>query len=147
QIPDVPGAPPTLAPITSTPGAEAPAGDAPAGDDTGAATTEAIVVTTHDDFSFSPNQVEVAPGQTVTVTNEGFMQHDLVSEDLGVGTALLNNGESEDIVIPEDATVGESYHFICTVAGHEQSGMVGDFIIVEAGAAAPAAADEEATAE
>ena len=147
QIPDVPGAPPTLAPITSTPGAAAePDTSGDAGGDA-AAPAEALTITMHDNFSFDPNQPEVFPGQTITVVNEGFMQHDLVSADLGVETALLNPGESADIVIPEDAAVGESFHFICTVAGHEQSGMVGDFTIVEASAAAPAGDTEEATAE
>ena len=147
QIPDVPGAPPTLAPITASPGTEAEPDTTDDTGDTGVApTSEALVITMHDDFSFNPDQPEVSPGQTITVVNEGFMQHDLVSNDLGVGTALLNPGESEDIVIPEDAAVGDSFHFICTVAGHEQSGMVGDFHIVEAGAAAPAE-EEEVPAE
>ena len=147
QIPDVPGAPPTLAPITSAGTDDSTPADT--GDDTSttAPSGEALVITMHDDFSFSPANPEVSPGQTVTVTNEGFMQHDLVSDDLGVGTALLNNGESEDIVIPEDAAVGETFYFRCTVAGHEQSGMHGEFSIVEAGAAAPAGDDEEAPAE
>src|SRR5699024_9681064 len=71
----------------------------------------------------------------------------LVSEDLGIGTELLNNGESAELTIPEDATVGESYHFICTVAGHAQSGMVGDFNIVEGGGSAAAASEDEESAE
>ena len=145
QIPDVPGAPPTLAPITGTPGAAAPEEGDGGGEETGGG-GEALTITMHDDFSFDPDQPEVFPGQTVTVINEGFMQHDLVSDDLGIGTELLDPGASEDIVIPEDAAVGESFHFICTVAGHEQSGMFGDFNIVEGGGSA-GAAEEEAPAE
>src|SRR5699024_2760202 len=110
-------------------GAAATPAATPEGDDDGDAeggSGDAIVVEGADDFTFSPSEVEVSPGQTVTFTNVGFMQHDLVCEDLGIGTELLSNGESEDLVIPDDAEVGGSYHFICTVAGHEQSGMVGD---------------------
>ncbi len=144
QNPDVPGAPPTLAPITSTPGADSGSGDS--GGDTGGGAA-AITIEAHDDFTFSPADVEVAPGQTVTLTNAGFMQHDLVCPDLGVETALLDGGASEDIVIPEDAAVGETFDFHCSVPGHEQSGMVGTFTIVEAGAAAPADEGEETEGE
>src|SRR5699024_7186437 len=87
-------------------------GDGAAATPEAAGNGEAVVVEGADDFSFSPSAVEVSPGQTVTFTNVGFMQHDLVSEDLGIGTELLNNGESEDIVIPDDVAAGETYPFI-----------------------------------
>lgn len=144
QIPDVAGAPPTLAPITSTPGAASSEGDGGNGE---AAEPEALTITMHDDFSFDPADPEVYPGQVITVVNEGFMEHDLVSDDLGIGTELVPSGESAELTIPEDAAVGETFHFICTVSGHEQSGMVGDFTIVEAGSAAPAAAGTEGEGE
>ncbi len=144
QIPDVPGAPPTIAPKTATPGAEKPAaGEATAAADGGGA-TEAIVIEASDDFRFNPSEVEVAPGQTVTLHNVGFAQHNLVVTDWGVETPLLNADETGDIVIPEDAEVGSTVEFHCSVPGHKESGMVGNFTVVEAGAAAPA---EEAPAE
>src|SRR5699024_10766330 len=102
---------------------------------------ESITSTTHDDICFDAEQPQVSPGQTITVVNEAFIQHDLVSEDVGIGTGLLNDGERGELTISEDATVGESYHFICTVAGHAQSGMVGDFNIVEGGGSAAAASE------
>lgn len=55
QIPDVPGAPPTLAPITGTPGAASPEGDG-GGEETGGGGGEALTITAHDDFSFDPAQ-------------------------------------------------------------------------------------------
>jgi plastocyanin len=156
QIPDVPGAPPTIAPRTSTPGAQAQ-GDAPAeeegtaaasGDtgDAGAAAAEAIVIEAHDDFSFTPNEVEVAPGQTITLHNKGFAQHDLVVDEWGIATELLNSEQTGDVTIPEDVEVGVSVTFYCSVPGHRQSGMEGTFTVVEASAAA-APAGEEAPAE
>ena len=148
QIPDVPGAPPTIAPKTATPGAETPAtGEATA---TGGGTAaEAIVIEALDTFAYTPNEVDVAPGQTVTLHNVGFAQHNLVVDDWGIETPLLNNDETGDIVIPADAEIGSSVEFHCSVPGHKESGMVGTFTIVEAGAAAPAdaAAAEEAPAD
>lgn len=150
QIPDVPGAPPTIAPKTSTPGAEAPTqGETTttegSGDTGNAGGAAAIVIESHDDFSFSPNEVEVAPGQTITLHNKGFAQHDLVVDDWGIGTQLLNNEQTEDLVIPEDAEVGSSVEFHCSVPGHKENGMTGTFTVVETAAAAPAG--EETPAE
>src|SRR5690606_30946029 len=123
--------------------------DEPAGDtgDAGAGSSDAIAIEAHDDFSFSPNEVEVAPGQTVTLTNAGFAQHDLYVEAWDLGTELLNGGESGDLVIPDDAEVGSTVEFYCTVPGHKESGMVGTFTIVEAGASAPAGEEEAAGEE
>lgn len=82
------------------------------------------------DNAFSTNSIVVKPGDTITVTNNGFAQHDLVSEQLGIGTELLNNGDTVTITIPADAKPGD-YEYICTVVGHKESGMIGT-ITVEA---------------
>src|SRR5690606_2735099 len=102
-------------------------------------------------LSFDPAEVDVVPGQTVTLQNDGFLQHDLAVDDWGGGlTPLLNNGETAEFTIPDDAAVGEQFEFYCTVPGHKEGGMVGTFTIVEGGgetaAAAPAGEGEEAAA-
>lgn len=97
------------------------------GEDSGSG--EAITIEAHDDFSFSPNEVEVSPGQTVTLHNVGFAQHDLVVDEWGIATELLNNDQTGDVVIPDDAESGTSVEFYCSVPGHKQSGMVGTFTV------------------
>ena len=141
QIPDVPDAPPTIAPLTSTPGAATgdEGGEADAGGDANVVEIQAL-----DTLKFDPAEVDVAPGQTVRLTNAGIMQHDLYVQDWDLGTELLNGGEQGEIVVPEDAEIGATFEFHCTVPGHQQAGMTGTFTIVEASAAAPA---EEAPAE
>lgn len=62
---------------------------------------------------------------TITLTNEGVLEHDLVLDALDVGTSLLSPGETESIVV--NAPAGE-YEYHCTVAGHKESGMVGMLI-------------------
>lgn len=63
---------------------------------------------------------------TVTLQNEGFLQHDFVVDELGVGTELVDPGQSGSTVI--NAPAGE-YEYYCTVAGHKESGMVGTLIV------------------
>src|SRR5690606_30960947 len=92
QIPDVAGAPPTLAPITSTPqsgggqtGGEQAGGEQAGGEggDAGAAPTETVTITALDTMSFDPSEVDVSPGQTLILENGGFLQHDLAVDDWG----------------------------------------------------------------
>lgn len=122
-----PTVPPTAAPEGEDGAAEADNGGdaeaAPSGDG-----TDHQVETT--DNAFSTNSIVVKPGDTITVTNNGFAQHDLVSEQLGIGTELLNNGDTVTITIPADAKPGD-YEYICTVVGHKESGMIGT-VTVEA---------------
>src|SRR5690606_12615067 len=110
-------------------------------------TGEAITIIALDTLAFDPAELEVAPGQALTLQNDGFLQHDLAVDDWGGQlTPLLNNGETAEVTIPEDAAVGESFEFYCTVPGHKEGGMVGTFTIVEGGGAA-AGGEEEAPAE
>jgi plastocyanin len=90
---------------------------------------DAVLIEAHDDFSFTPNEVEVTPGQTITLHNKGFAQHDLVADEWGIATELLNSEQTGDVTIPEDVEVGSSVEFYCSVPGHKQSGMVGTFTV------------------
>ncbi|MCO5218567.1 MAG: plastocyanin/azurin family copper-binding protein [Thermomicrobiales bacterium] len=142
QIPDVPGAPPTLAPITDAPGGETEGSGS--GETGSGEAPEALVIETHDTFSFSPNEVDVSPGQVIKVHNTGFLPHDLVVDAWGIGTAQLNTDEEEELTIPADAEIGAKVEFHCSVPGHKESGMTGTFTIVEAGAAAPTETEDDA---
>jgi len=97
------------------------------GGETGGGSDHAVEAT---DNAFDTDAITVKPGDTITLTNNGFAQHDLQVTDLGIGTDLLNNGDSMTITIPEDAQPGD-YEFFCSVVGHKESGMVGT-ITVEA---------------
>lgn len=124
-------------PVTESDDAEVPAEGEDAGTtdtpdegtgegDTGGSGGEHQVVST--DNAFDTDAITAKPGDTITLTNEGFVGHDFVVNDLGIGTDVLNNGESMSITIPEDAEPGD-YEFICSVPGHKEAGMVGTLTI------------------
>ncbi len=113
------------------------AGDEDEGDTGGDATPEAdnggeatggehqIVAT---DNAFDTDAITAKPGDTIVLTNDGFAQHDIVVEDLGLDSGMANGGDTVTITIPEDAAPGE-YEFHCSVPGHKESGMTGTLTI------------------
>jgi plastocyanin len=121
---------------------EAPAEEAAAG---GAG--EAITVTALDALAFDPSEIEAAPGQEIHVVNGGALQHDFIVDELGMATDLLNGGDEQTITVPEDAEIGQSYTYYCSVPGHREAGMEGTITIVEAGGGEAATPAEEAPAE
>jgi plastocyanin len=139
----VDGAPPTLAPM-ATPGGGAEAADAgaDAGGDEAPADAAVVSLEAQDPFSWSTNELEAAPGQTIQVTNAGALEHDFVIDELEISEALPS-GEPVDIVLPDDLTVGDTYTYYCSVPGHRESGMEGTLTIVEASAPAEEAAPAE----
>jgi plastocyanin len=90
---------------------------------------------------FSINgSLEVAPGGTLAVTNEGTQVHNLVIEDDGQ-TADLSSGESENLVVD----VAEGEHVVyCAIPGHREAGMEAT-LTVAAGVEAAAGAEGEST--
>lgn len=163
-IPDVAGAPPTLEPV-ATPGGgaqpaeesagvseetpaeeQAPAEEQPAGEAPAASggAGEPFVLEGDDPYEWSVYEFEVAPGQIIQVTNVGALQHTFAVDEWGVDEELPS-GEPVDIPVPDDAEVGASLEFYCSVPGHRENGMVGTLTIVEAGAP-PADAGAQAPA-
>lgn len=86
-----------------------------------------------DTFRFEPAEFEVAPGDTIRIHNVGFLEHDFqVDEWEGLETPeYLLNGESHDIIVPDEAEVGTEYPFYCSVAGHRAAGMEGTLTVIE----------------
>ena len=80
------------------------------------------------DNAFDTDAITVKPGDTITITNEGFAQHDFAVDELGINSELLDNGGTTTITIPEDAEPGD-YEFYCTVVGHKEQGMVGTLTV------------------
>lgn len=103
-------------------------GDQNAGGEQATGTSDHAVTSVDNDYD--TDAIEAKPGDTITLTNDGFAQHDLKIDDLGIGTDLVNNGQSMTITIPADAAPGE-YEFYCSVPGHKEAGMVGTITITE----------------
>jgi uncharacterized cupredoxin-like copper-binding protein len=93
------------------------------------------------DIDFLETELE-APADTeftITLTNNGMIQHDFRIEGTDFRTELLNGGETETLTITLPA--GE-YTYYCSVPGHRAAGMEGTLIVSEGGGAAIAPADE-----
>jgi len=143
MIPDVAGAPPTLAP-NATPGGGASAPEEePAAEEGGGG--DAVTIEAQDPYAWSTNELQAAPGQVIQATNAGFLEHNFHVDEWGVAVDLPP-GEPVDITVPDDVAVGDTFVYYCSVPGHREGGMEGTLTIVEAGAAAPAEGGEPAEA-
>jgi plastocyanin len=80
--------------------------------------------------------LEVAPGGSLAVTNDGAQVHNLVVEGAGGRTSDLAAGESETLEL--DLAEGQ-YELFCDIVGHRESGME-TTLTVKAGASGEAAA-------
>ena len=76
----------------------------------------------------NPVVLTVAPGDTITVENQGASLHDFASDQAGIAKVDIPSGESVNVTIPADLAPGE-YEFICTVPGHAAAGMVGTLVV------------------
>ncbi len=88
-------------------------------------------------LQFSPKQVTVKPGDTVTFKNGMLAPHNVIfnpakSPDSDLSKSLSHSkleykaGDSFDVKIPEDAQAGD-YEFFCTP--HRGAGMVGHLVV------------------
>jgi manganese oxidase len=71
--------------------------------------------------------LQVAPGASLDVTNDGQQAHNLVIKG-GGRTGDLSSGESESLTV--DLGEGE-YDIYCDIAGHAESGMSGTLTVAE----------------
>lgn len=85
------------------------------------------------DFSYTPSELTVTPGQKVLVRlhNEGPSSHSLVFELPSGNVALpviLAFGETAEVefVAPSDAG---NYSYYCPVGNHRQEGMFGTLVV------------------
>ena len=118
-------------------------GDAPAaseGGDAAAAVTLDFVGT---DIAFDKDSVTVTSGQEVTINlkNEGTLEHSwvlindrvdpLTATDtdglIGTQSGAIPGGESTSFTFT--APGPGNYIFVCTIEGHAEAGMLGDFIV------------------
>ncbi len=82
------------------------------------------------EYQFGPDQVQVLPGEEVTLTlvNNGIEQHDFEIKGLDFHLhAMPGTSESMSVVFPKSGT----YEAICTIPGHEAAGMTATIIVTE----------------
>ena len=101
-----------------------------------------------DEYKFSPNQVTISAGQTVTLRlkNVGETEHDLEvqglrvqmmgdEEDMGghegaaPGTIAMHTQKGKTASVTFMAERGGTYEFWCTISGHKEQGMIGKLIV------------------
>lgn len=80
------------------------------------------------DLGFDPNTFEIPADTDVTITlvNDGALQHDFAIDGTDYVTDLLNGGETTSLVI--NLPAGQ-YDYYCTVTGHREAGMAGTLTV------------------
>src|SRR5688500_10592027 len=107
----------------------ATAGD---GDDGASSASAGSTVTVSlTEFAIDPDPISVGAGGTLAVVNDGTMAHNLAVKDGDLSTPDLAAGETGSLELG-DLAPGE-HTVICTVAGHEDSGMTATIIYGERG--------------
>ncbi len=91
------------------------------------------------EFEVVPAAIEVSAGGSLNVTNAGAVEHDLSIVDTDLKTPMLGAGESAALSLG-DLSPGV-YDVLCTVPGHDSSGMTGT-LTVHGGDATTLASDE-----
>ena len=77
---------------------------------------------------FNPSIIEVEQGETVEfVFTNTQGTHDFVIPELGVGTEIIGEGESDSFTVTFDET--GTFEFLCSVGNHAAEGMVGEIIV------------------
>lgn len=110
-------------PITGDAGAEAAAG----GQEEAGGEAAGGNLVSMTEYAFGPDALDVRQGETLTVENEGSIVHNLTvidgNEELAA-TPDVEPGGSAELTVDVDPG---SYEMVCTVPGHEDLGMVGEF--------------------
>jgi manganese oxidase len=101
------------------------------GPSTGGASAPVAVTMT--EYAFTPSAITVPLGGSLAVSNGGAIAHNLSIEG-GPATADLSPGQSETLDL-SDLPAG-TYRVVCTIPGHESSGMVAELTIGGTGGAA-----------
>jgi uncharacterized cupredoxin-like copper-binding protein len=92
-----------------------------------AAGGEEILVHAKDiEYDVKEIRITADTDSTITLENQGVLEHDLHIDKLDMTTKLLKPGEKDSLVV--NAAAGE-YDYWCTVAGHKQAGMTGKLIV------------------
>lgn len=93
--------------------------------------SERLVIQTGDDYTYTPSDIEVSPGEVIEVQNNGVIQHQFAVDEWQLNETITA-GESVLIQIPDSVQPGQTFVFYCTVPGHRAGGMEGNITIVAA---------------
>ncbi len=96
-------------------------------------TTAAPVSVALSEWAITPASISAPVDGSLQVTNDGTVAHNLSVEG-GPSTQDLAPGGSETLDL--SGLAPGTYKVLCTIAGHESQGMVGELTIAEGGAAA-----------
>jgi plastocyanin len=83
--------------------------DTTSSEDDGAGDGPSVTI---DDFAFDPDEITVAVGGTIRVSNDDSTRHTFTSEEAGFDTEL-DAGASADVEV--DATEPGTYEWICKI--------------------------------
>ncbi|MGH2532279.1 MAG: cupredoxin domain-containing protein [Thermomicrobiales bacterium] len=114
----------TRVPVTFEPPPATPTEEGAATPPAGAPATEVTVVAGKpQEFLFEPSEFTIPANTdvTVTVTDEGAIQHTFTIDALNVNVEV-QPGETKTTTINADPG---DYEFYCAVPGHKEAGMVG----------------------
>jgi uncharacterized cupredoxin-like copper-binding protein len=88
---------------------------------------------TASEFEFKPNKFEAQVGQKVTfkVTNKGTVEHNFVilSPDGSQELTKITTQPGETKTLDFTPTEAVTYQIDCNIAGHKESGMIGELIV------------------
>jgi plastocyanin len=102
-------------------------GDTTAGDDGPADAGSGAVTVVATEFAFDPDTLSFPSGTTVSLDNQGVIEHDFTVEGHEDDILIYTNaGETAEGTV--DLPAGD-YTFYCTIPGHRASGMEGDLTI------------------
>jgi manganese oxidase len=91
------------------------------------------------EFSLTPTTIEVAAGGTLEVANTGAIEHDLSITGTALATPMLGAGATAALDLGDLAP--GTYEVICTVPGHDTSGMTATLHVVGDGDAVASSDD------
>jgi len=80
-----------------------------------------------DDFTLTPNVIDVAAGTDIPLSNAGANQHDLVVEGTDVTSQLLEPGAAG--TLDASTLAPGTYVIYCSITGHREAGMEGTLTI------------------
>lgn len=89
-----------------------------------------VVLETRDDFSWSLQDLRLAPGQILEIRNPGVLEHHFVVDEWAINETI-SAGETKLVQVPADLQTGQTFVFYCSVPGHRQQGEEGTITIVE----------------
>jgi plastocyanin len=92
-----------------------------------AASGDEVSVTAVDiDFEEKELTIPADTDVTITLTNDGFLEHDFVIDELDFIIGPIQGGESASETL--NAPAGE-YEYYCSIPGHKEAGMVGTLTV------------------